>query len=270
MAISDAGSEILNRAPGEIRIRRWGAVGLVLLTTMAVGSISFWLVPPYWLIMAWLLAPPGGWRSSAEPARDSEATAVEPAMEDEAPPPDEPPAADETLTPTKPARRKRSRSKKKVQDESPTPNVEATWVRVGPNQFVRVEVPVEPEPEPEPASAESNLSGESAANPAVAEPAVDESDRLSVGDVSTPTEPLRDSPPPILPEHPEPRATKPERPAEQVERRFDAARWQARSWRPEGGAQGLGPSSRLRIGLRRNVTIAGEFSHAPADRFSRV
>ena len=139
-------------APAELRVRRWGVIGLVLLTTVAVGSISLWLVPPYWLIMAWLLAPPGGWRRPPEPSAVPEADAPASALpEAEAPVPEEPSPPETPEKPAKPARRKRSRAKKKAQEETLAPNVEATWVRVGPNQFVRVEVPVEPEPDPAPA-----------------------------------------------------------------------------------------------------------------------
>jgi hypothetical protein len=245
------------------------------LTTVAVGTISFWLVPPYWLIMAWLLAPPEGWRRSTEPAavseseNDSEA-AAEPSMESEIPPPDELTPPDEPLKPAKPARRKRSRPKKKAQEESPSPSVEATWVRVGPNQFVRVEVPVEPEPEPEHAVEESTPSEESTVHSALAEPVADASDQLLVEDASGTTEPLQQTPPSFAPEHSEPRTTEPEIVAARVERRFDAAAWQARSWRPENGSQGLGPHCRPLIGLRRNVAVAGGFPHNPGDEFRRV
>jgi hypothetical protein len=274
-AISGKVSGTSKSAPGELRVRRWGAVGLVLLTTVAVGSISLWLVPPYWLIMAWLLAPPGGWRRSAGTAQVSESesdpeAAADPSMESQMPPPDEPTPPDEPLKPAKPARRKRSRPKKKAQEELPPPSVEATWVRVGPNQFVRVEVPVEPELEPEPALADPTPTEESVVHSVAAEPAADESDRLPVGDAPAMTETPRETPPSFAPEHPEPRTTEPEILAARPERRFDVAAWQARSWRPEPGSQGLGPNCRPLIGLRRNVAAGSGFPHDPGDEFRRA
>lgn len=155
---TDEQDDSMNPAPGrfgaELRVRRWGVIGLVVLTTLAVGSISLWLVPPYWLIMGWLLTPPGGWRGqktagitpSVAGERQPEAPTVpaDPSPIEETPVLDPAPSA-ESLP--KPGRRKRSRgsrSKKKAASEASEPNVAATWVRVGPNQFVRVEVPLEP------------------------------------------------------------------------------------------------------------------------------
>lgn len=173
-----------------MRVRRWGVVGLVLITTLAVGSFSLWLVPPYWVIMGWLLAPPEGWRrkwrgGSSETDHLPErgvATGPEanpPNVEDrpqagetspDDPPPDSGPAV-------KPRRRKRSsgsRSKKKVQNEPEGPEVAATWVRVGPNQFVRVEVPVERSEEVDPPRRVDTSLTEVPEASTTAEPAVSE------------------------------------------------------------------------------------------------
>lgn len=153
---SHPGQVAPRRFEAELRVRRWGVIGLVLLTTLAVGSISLWLVPPYWLVMAWLLTPPGGWRGTGSsdlagseplPERAGGIDVDAPTTEGSPSPTDEPPPPDADSIPSVKPRRKRSgrtRSKKKAQSDAAEPNVAATWVRVGPNQFVRVEVPVEP------------------------------------------------------------------------------------------------------------------------------
>jgi hypothetical protein len=278
--------ETSGRFPAELRVRRWGVVGLVLLTTLAVGTISLWLVVPYWLIMAWLLTPPGGWRRSPRQEAAVGNSPVQPPFEAEATPPIEP-EPQEIAPPAKPARRKRSRSKKKVQQEAPAPNVEATWVRVGPNQFVRVEVPVEPDVEPAPSGSpanpdamhdptplESAESTQTTVEPeSVAEEvSVDEerTDSIAAEPMSTEfSEPIDPEANTVLSTIKPESCGDPITPvmAELVGQRFSGAGWRSRSWRPERGARVVEMRRRPLVGVRGLPREPGRFSrHYGRDR----
>lgn len=169
------------------RLRTVGLALLIAATSLAVGSVSAWLVPPYLILMAWLLlAPARPTAAGAEPA-SVERTAAEPqaatpatgmAGEEPSPTraktkahaaevgessPSDPngpatEAASQVATvpeaSPKPRRGRggRGRGKKAAASATPEP-VAVKWVRVGPGQFVRVE-------EPLPASAEGELKAE--------------------------------------------------------------------------------------------------------------
>lgn len=137
----------------------WGVVSSAVLALLAAGTCwvvatwaSAWLVPPYLILMAWILLPAAGHPQSGGPAGTGPdpSDALGPAPSAEAPV-DRPapeatdapagvsvgadPAAESTLT--KGRRGKGKARKGKAIAESR----EVTWVEVAPGKFVRVEAP---------------------------------------------------------------------------------------------------------------------------------
>lgn len=147
-------SRLIHAAPSAMQRARRGAVlGLVIVATSVLLAIlgSIWLVPPYVVLMIWLLAPAvatarakpanTGPQSNAPPESTVSCADHVPASSDVEPaaPQDAPVQA---ATPTR-----RRRSRKSARERSPEPSASpaqpvATWVRVGPGQYVRVEGPL--------------------------------------------------------------------------------------------------------------------------------
>ncbi len=127
---------------------------LVAATSLALASVSVWLVGPYLALMVWLLFDPARHRLEPtgsvkhEPSNSSRTKpatnrADSPRPEENTPSEPEPlqevsqPPSDED--PPKP-RRARSRRRRAAKAATPPPEpVSVTWVQVGPGQFVRVE-----------------------------------------------------------------------------------------------------------------------------------
>jgi hypothetical protein len=151
--------------PGSSRPPGWAAPVLALLvglTSIAVGSLSVWLIPPYLAVMTLLLADflPSRRREVASPGKSCDASTVESAPSQavseaatttvigqeavETEPVSSGPAA-VAVSP------KRKRKRKATQESvAPAP---ARWVQVAPGKFVRVEA----DPTlPDPTDAESN------------------------------------------------------------------------------------------------------------------
>ncbi len=125
-----------------------GLAGLVVATSFAVATVSWWLVPPYLLVMGFVLFAPGG-TNDEEPQPSilvGPHTTIEPpdnGNEDLSP--------DETneeesgssnvtgnSTGSGKTRRGKSRGKRSAKTQ-PEVSSEATWIQVGPGKFVRVE-----------------------------------------------------------------------------------------------------------------------------------
>ena len=124
-----------------------GLVALVLATSCAVASVSFWLVPPYLLVMSFVLFAPGesvhdaldpsilvGPHASIEPNEDRPEDSSDDLENDE---------LGTECTPVPPAgsgktRRAKGRGKRGAKAQ-PEPSTDATWIQVGPGKFVRVE-----------------------------------------------------------------------------------------------------------------------------------
>ncbi len=153
-------------------------IALVGLTSVAVGSVATWLVPPYLALMAWLVFAPARPEADLDPGPEQDeeeaatsatveaaqrsqrttqftSAAAATATDGPAPlgllgagtaatatidPPAPPAEADATAKPRR-ARGGRGRGKAKAAAAT-TEAVAVTWVRVGPGQFVRVETPV--------------------------------------------------------------------------------------------------------------------------------
>ncbi len=169
-------SSIKTRTKGPLG--RWALALLIVVTALAVATVSLWLVLPYLLLMGWMLFAPSrepgttsaelepldhapvpsaaanqGFskasppvdpltRSPEEVSSDSSDSSTETDSEPEPEP--EPQTASVTTTelePIKP-RRKRRRNKDKA---SAHDQAEVKWVRVGPGKFVRQEVPTTPD-----------------------------------------------------------------------------------------------------------------------------
>ena len=145
--------------------RPWGLVAptvLFVFTTFAVGSLSLWLVPPYWGFIAWLVVPAERLRRlRARPAAPEALAGSGPAPPEPEPSVQSAGNADSaSIAPEEPKpRRKRKpkgegtpRPRRKARVDAPTEAaatpVIATWVKVGPNQYVRVEVPATDAPAP--------------------------------------------------------------------------------------------------------------------------
>ncbi len=133
---------------------RWGIYALIVATSAAVGSVSWWLLPPYLLLMGWLLFAPSGDTRPIVPEVDATRVAIaNDGTGNESPTPNEfprqatendPPGDSEssqpsaTATKTKKTRTKgkgRRRSKTNLPPDPPA----ASWVRIGPGKYVRVE-----------------------------------------------------------------------------------------------------------------------------------
>src|SRR5262249_50814516 len=126
---------------------------LIVLTSLAVASVSAWLVLPYLALMALLVFAPSGQRERGKV--DESTTELETAtrVEEEVvdPAPADLPVADGTTSATevpssspepravKTKRGKGRMRKAKVVAESP--GATATWIQTGPGKFVRVESP---------------------------------------------------------------------------------------------------------------------------------
>jgi len=121
-----------------------GLIGLVLATSWAVASVSWWLVPPYLLVMAFVLFAPGepsnddatpsilvGPHSAIEPLADAPSASEEESVSN---------ASTAALPAGVPAPTRKSKGRKKQSAKTqPEPPPEATWIQVGPGKFVRVE-----------------------------------------------------------------------------------------------------------------------------------
>ncbi|MFO0959518.1 MAG: hypothetical protein U0800_19140 [Isosphaeraceae bacterium] len=130
----------------------WTAAGilvLVLATAAVAGwAVSWWIVPPYVALMAWLLLPADERDKSAGSATVPPAPTIEvgPTSAAVPAPIDEPsPVA---ATPTRPAKARKPRARSKAKDKEPTPSVvvpvSVNWVQVAPGKFIRVESPTAP------------------------------------------------------------------------------------------------------------------------------
>lgn len=131
---------------------------LMVLTSIALASlVTAWLVPPYLVLVAWILFPLGKERSNArEPAaaistphqvKEASSNVVAAQAGDTAvfEPPPEPSTEAESLVEeaesTEPVslKSKRGRARSRKGKGSVEPPANATWVQVGPGKFVRVE-----------------------------------------------------------------------------------------------------------------------------------
>lgn len=136
---------MLPRAPGG-----WtgtGILALVLATAAVAGwAVSWWIVPPYVALMAWLLLPA---ENRDRPESSSAAGPVPPAptIPVGSLPAVEPESVAEASTspPTRPARARKPRTRSKPKDKEPPPVAPepmlVNWVQVAPGKFVRVESP---------------------------------------------------------------------------------------------------------------------------------
>jgi len=135
---------------------------LMVLTILALAvTVSVWLVPPYLVLMAWLLLPSRGSRDLSRESLDQEAW-PEPSVEedvflssgqpevvihsggvreeggDSSDPLAEEKGSDTAVVKTKRKGRGRKAKGKAIVEPS---SVSATWIQVGPGKFVRVENP---------------------------------------------------------------------------------------------------------------------------------
>lgn len=213
------------RPASRARAWAWPAVLVVLTvaTSLAVAfTVSLWLVPPYLVLMAWILAPAPGSRSPAgdvsrpepreaqvdcRPAAEPAGEGSSPADPDGSSPLGSDPAPDPEPVTVK-TRRGKGRGRKARAAGGAGAIVEpggstATWVRVGPGKFVRAEgptpgtpagiVPATPEGEREPAD-----------SPAPTSSAVEESADPTAWELAPESTPATEDRPAIL-EDPEPR-----------------------------------------------------------------
>ncbi|MEO6808013.1 MAG: hypothetical protein ABI353_02745, partial [Isosphaeraceae bacterium] len=182
-----------NSTPGAARMARpssrvwsWVLVPLVLTASLAVASVSPWLVPPYLILMVSVLFGPAASRSEtarvlAVPPRPESSPAPSEPLHPEPPEPNDAPKTGSpladapdasTATATKTRKRKsRTRSKaKEPQGVTPEPPA-ASWVCVGPGKYVRIEEaePTDPEAtgstEPQPNDPHSELAGANLLDP---------------------------------------------------------------------------------------------------------
>lgn len=127
---------------------------MVLATALVAGwAVSWWIVPPYVALMAWLLMPADDRTRAGEPARTEPLptepnVAVEPTLatvESSAEDTDRPSTSTAIPKPTR-ARKSRSRSKSRDRESSPIAHEPMTvnWVQVAPGKFLRVESPQAP------------------------------------------------------------------------------------------------------------------------------
>ncbi len=128
------------------------SLGLALLTAsvtaLAVASIAWWLVPPYLLLMIWMLGIPRLFRTRVvdDDGDDSHADAEDTDDREQDIPKQTRTTRDESDSPTNTVsavlptrtRRKRKRANAQVAAVQPKPS-RAQWVQVGPGKFVRVE-----------------------------------------------------------------------------------------------------------------------------------
>jgi len=161
----------------------WLVRGLVFGTSVAVASYSWWLIPPYLAVMAFLLLEPAGRRVNAtnptEPETNQAADASRAAgtsdLVDEASLDSEKVVAESSAagsTAVKTRRASKARTKKIRQAPELAP---ASWIQVAPGKFVRVEPGTEiPRDEAVPEPTSGNAVEESLAAPLAAEPVSNE------------------------------------------------------------------------------------------------
>jgi hypothetical protein len=137
-------------------------LGLALLTAgtswAIAASASIWLVPPYLILMAWLLYPSTGRPSGVlEEADESQSDPLRTARTDEAS--DRSDVSRQGLasagsfeegsvpeTSVSPAKARRAKGRPRKVKPAPIEPTEATWLQVAPGQFVRVEAAGSPDP----------------------------------------------------------------------------------------------------------------------------
>ena len=161
-SITPGPSNVPDSSP-RARVRVWlwaGFLGVLIgLTSLALALwASSWLVPPYLLLMALILFPPGRGEDTAglegprpQPVPNPEGADDRAKVEGDHQAPAEPvPLAEvsgvpETAPEPEPvaakARRGRGRGRAKATVAVEPPGVNATWVRVGPGKFVRAVTP---------------------------------------------------------------------------------------------------------------------------------
>ncbi|MBV8267949.1 MAG: hypothetical protein JO252_16610, partial [Planctomycetaceae bacterium] len=161
-SITPGPSNVPDSSP-RARIRVWlwaGFLGVLIgLTSLALALwASSWLVPPYLLLMALILFPPGRGGDTAglegprpRPVPNPEGADDRAKVEGDQQAPAEPvPLAEVSGVPeTAPepgpvaakARRGRGRGRGKATAAVEPSGASATWVRVGPGKFVRAEIP---------------------------------------------------------------------------------------------------------------------------------
>lgn len=122
------------RLSSSARVGRWAVGMLIVATSVAAGlTLSWWVVPPYWALMTWLLWPgrEGRARLPERPVDScdfqdlevsADLTTNSPTIES---------------TPAPKARRGRARAKAVVTEVAPP--LDVSWVQVAPGKFVRVE-----------------------------------------------------------------------------------------------------------------------------------
>lgn len=155
------------------KVWSWVLVPLVLAASLAVASISPWLVPPYLVLMAAVLfgpsaAPGAASRVETIPGPPESCPVPSEPLPPEPPEPDLASTADmttsaersdaSTATATK-TRKRKSRAKSRSKDtpaDGPDPPT-AAWVCVGPGKYVRIEG-VEPNEPQDPGSTENQPS----------------------------------------------------------------------------------------------------------------
>ncbi len=161
------------------KVAPWLVRGLVFGTSVAVASYSWWLIPPYLAVMAFLLLEPAGRRvnatNPAEPVTNKTADAnragessdlVDETSLDPGKAVAEASAAGSTAVKTRRASKARTKKIRQVPELTP-----ASWIQVAPGKFVRVEPGTEiprDESAPEPTTGEAVE--ESLAAPLAAEP----------------------------------------------------------------------------------------------------
>lgn len=122
-----------------------GLIVLVLVTSWAVASVSLWLVPPYLLVMGFVLFAPGG-RTNDEPQASilvGPHAAIEPLIDNSLVTDEEESvsnASGAAFPAANPGSSRKSKGRRKQAAKTqPEPPPEATWIQVGPGKFVRVE-----------------------------------------------------------------------------------------------------------------------------------
>ena len=188
-----------------------GLVALVLATSWAVASVSFWLVPPYLLVMSFVLFAPGesvhdvqdpsilvGPHASIEPNEDRPEDSSDDLENDELG------TAGTAVPPIGSGKTRRAKGRgKRGAKTQPEPSTDATWIQVGPGKFVRVEaggMPPDPTPAVDDASELTSDPGEDPSGPEVedlvesttTEPAIDDelTEEFASAELQTADEPV--------------------------------------------------------------------------------
>lgn len=158
--------QLLQRG-SRLSARDWGLIGLLAVTSVAIGSIGWWMVPIYLVWMVWLVGPMLR-RSRNEASHPAQPEPASPAPGSEAataatpPAGGEEPAIEPQAQPEPGARRRRkrvdgaspprtgTRARRKPREAAaalvPTTRKVVRWEKVGPNKFIRIEeeIPIEP------------------------------------------------------------------------------------------------------------------------------